>query len=306
MSRTVAVLMGGPDGEREVSLQSGAAVAEALEEAGYIVQRHVIDRPEIDDIMSIEADCIVPVLHGPFGEGGPLQELLEQSGTPFVGASSAAAAVAMDKMATKQRAASLGIRTPEACLIRSGQPLDLEPPLVLKPVDDGSSLDIAICRDAAEVRHARQVLHGARPRLMAERFIRGRELTVGILRSRALPIIEIIPAESHYDFAAKYQRDDTQYLVDPELPELVGQTCSRWALQLCEDLGCQDIARVDFMLDQEGPWLLEVNTMPGFTNHSLLPKAAREAGIPMPQLWDGLLRECGQHSSTGTDARSGG
>ena len=163
---------------------------------------------------------------------------------------------------------------------------DLQPPLVLKPVDDGSSVDMRICHTSDQVAQARRELHPKRGRLMAERYIRGRELTVGILCGRPLPLIEIVPADDavFYDYAAKYERDDTQYLVDPDVSTDVAEKCSAWAVAAFNRLGCRDVARVDFMLDDAGPWFLEINTMPGFTSHSLVPMAAKRIGLDMPAL----------------------
>jgi D-alanine-D-alanine ligase len=284
----VIVLMGGPDAEREVSLMSGREVASALRRSGrFRVTDLVIDRPDVEDLRSMGGDVVFPVLHGPWGEGGPLQALLERSGVPYVGSGPAAAALAMDKMTTKSLAAAAGIPTPPAQTITAGQLCAIAPPLVLKPVDDGSSVDLAICRSEGEVSAARRRLHARRSRLMAERYVAGRELTVGIVNGRALPVIEIRPAEGVYDYQAKYHRDDTGYVIDPELPH--GCPVQRYALEANRILSCRDLARVDFILDRDGPWLLEVNTMPGFTSHSLVPMAARSIGIEMPELCSSLV-----------------
>ncbi len=291
----VLVLMGGPDAEREVSLASGAAVAAALAASGeFRVRDATIDRLASDDLPALAppgaVDVIFPVLHGTWGEGGGLQTLLETHGIPFVGSGAEAAALAMDKVRTKERAAALGVPTPDARVIEAGDACELAPPLVLKPVDDGSSVDLRICRTVCEVQAARDVLHPRRGRLLAERYVAGRELTVAIRAGAALPIIEIVPAVEFYDYAAKYERDDTRYVIDPDLPPGVAGRCRADALLINETLGCRDLARVDFMLDDAGPWFLELNTMPGFTDHSLLPMAARATGVAMPALCAGLAR----------------
>ena len=287
--KNVLVLMGGPDAEREVSLMSGTAVAEALRDGGrFCVIEQTIDRPGYDELRrmveSTDADVVFPVLHGHWGEGGPLQELLEEIGLPYVGSRPRAARLAMDKLATKAMLAPDAVPTPPSRQLRAEDECDLAPPLMLKPIDDGSSVDMRICLNDSDIAAARAVLHPKRGRLMAERYIDGRELTVGIVCGEALPLIEIIPTVEFYDYEAKYQRDDTRYLIDPDVPDAVKRRCSEIAMLAFRRLGCRDLARVDFMLDADGPWFLEINTMPGFTSHSLVPMAARSIGLDMPAL----------------------
>ncbi len=285
----VTVLMGGPDAERDVSIQSGKAVVRALEESNrFIVHSKVIDQITVDELLRMKPDIFFPVLHGPYGEGGPLQELLEQSEIPFVGSTSISSRNAMDKAYTKKIANQIGIQTPNWSVLSKDETCDVVIPLVLKPVDDGSSIDIAICRTPTEVAEARALLHKKRDVLLAESYIRGREITVGIMNGQPLPLIEIVPPTdiATYDFEAKYERDDTLFIVEPQLPP---NRCVEHALLLYESMGIQDIARVDFILDDEGEWLLELNTMPGFTDHSLIPMAAKHAGIDMCTICSSLV-----------------
>lgn len=291
---TVLVLMGGPDAEREVSLMSGSEVAAALRECGaYRVIEQIIDAPTAAELRAIAdaagTDVIFPVLHGRWGEGGPLQDLLEQLEVPYVGSQPPAAALAMDKLATKQLLSRYGVPTPRAQRLGGDEPCRVQPPLVLKPIDDGSSVDLRICRNAAEVESGRSQLRGRRQALMAEEYISGRELTVGIALGEPLPLIHIVPATTYYDYEAKYTREDTRYIINPDLPQCVVDECSRLAMLAYERVGCRDVARVDFMLDERGVWFLEINTMPGFTTHSLVPMAAAEAKIPMPTLCENLV-----------------
>jgi len=286
---TVSVLMGGPDAERDISIQSGTAVATALEQSGsFNVHKQIIDTPTIEDIRNIEADVIFPVLHGPFGEGGPLQQLLEETQKTFVGSGSEAAALAMDKDATKRFAVQEGIQTPAWCLLTPKSQCDIDPPIVLKPVEDGSSVGISICLTLEEVEAQRHLLLQERSEVLAETFVQGRELTVGIIGGVPQPIIEIIPPHDlqTYDYEAKYERDDTQYIIAPTLP---ANQCVEVAISLYGGMGIRDIARVDFILNETGTWLLEINTMPGFTNHSLIPMASRHLGIEMPELCSSLV-----------------
>lgn len=280
--------MGGPDAEREVSLCSGREVAAALRQSGRVnVREEIIDKPTVMEMTALTtgADVVFPVLHGHWGEGGPLQELLEQVALPYVGSRPQAAKLAMDKLITKSLLSELGVPTPPSRQLMPEDECDLEPPLVLKPVDDGSSVDLRICRTIDEVTQARRELHPKRGRLMAERYIKGREITVGILFDQPLPLIEIVPGVEFYDYEAKYTREDTRYIIDPPLTHDVKDRCVKIATTAFQRLGCRDIARVDIMLDGESqPWFLEINTMPGFTTHSLVPMAARATGLEMPEL----------------------
>lgn len=281
--------MGGPDAEYEVSLMSGRAIAEALRATNrYTVIEEIVDRPGFDVLKTLldscHVDVVFPALHGKWGEGGELQELLEEIGVSYVGSKPRPAKLAMNKFATKALLDAEFIPTPTAQQLHPDDECDLEPPIVLKPIDEGSSVDLRICRSVEEIENARAELHPRRTRLLAERYIAGRELTVGVVCTDALPLIEIIPSVEYYDYEAKYIREDTQYIVNPDVPEGVARACEEYALRICRVLGIRDIARVDFMLDDDGPWVLEVNTMPGFTTHSLVPMAAEAAGMEMPDL----------------------
>ncbi len=285
----MTVLAGGPDEERNVSIDSGTAVANALQHSSkFSVNFVVVDKLTLDDVIEMKADVFFPVLHGPYGEGGPLQELLEQSGVPFVGSGSLAARNAMDKVVTKEIAKSAGLKTPRWCTFTNSEPCDLDVPLILKPIDDGSSIDMAICKTNEEVSKARKLLHIKRETLLAETYIEGREVTVGTINGDPLPVIEIIPPKDirTYDYAAKYERIDTKFILDPDLPP---NDCVESALLLYRTMNIQDIARVDFIVNDAGAWLLEINTMPGFTSHSLIPMAAKHAGITMPEVCINLV-----------------
>ncbi len=293
----VAVLMGGPDAEHDVSLMSGSEVARALDASGRfeVVPLTIARDARIDaaGILALRPDAVYPVLHGPWGEGGPLQEILESieasHGVPFVGPGARAARIAMDKGLTKRFAREAGVRTPDSCAVAAGEALAIAPPLVLKPSNDGSSVDLRICRDDAEVVAARRELEPRRPALMAERFVSGREMTVGIVDGETLPIIEIVPRTAFYDYEAKYIRDDTEYRLEPALPAEVAAEMHRATRAVFAALGLRDAARADFIVDGEGAWFLEINSAPGMTTHSLVPKAARHRGVEMPELCAGFV-----------------
>lgn len=298
-STRVLVLGGGPDAEREVSLESSSGVAEALRRAGYRVRREVIDRINASELASIAADVIFPVLHGPWGEGGPLQDVLVELGRPFVGCGPDAARRAMDKLATKLVAAGAGVPTLPACVLNER---DATPPVglpcVAKPVHEGSSVGVHICKDLAGWQRALGAIaedrarHTTRVYMVERAVLGGRELTVGVLDGQALPIIEIKPSVEFYDYQAKYQRDDTRYVLNPPLAAGLAQRLPALALTMARALGVRHLCRVDFLLDaSDQPWLLEVNTMPGFTSHSLVPMAAAHAGLDFAALTSRLV-EC--------------
>ena len=294
----VTVLRGGPDAERDVSLRSGEQVVRALGDLpGVTVVDRVIDRPDQSALEGLLAedrcDVVFPVLHGRWGEGGPLQHLLERIDRPFVGCRETAARRAMDKLETKRVATDLGIPTPRARAVERADDLP-EPPFVLKPVDDGSSVGVRFVHDADERRTALEELGAVHDRLMAEALVEGRELTVGVVGETVLPPIEIVPAEGYYDFEAKYQRNDTEYRVDPPLPAGMAAQLESWTRRLHDALGVEDLSRTDWLLEETADgapraWLLEINTMPGLTEQSLLPKAAARHGWTMTELCGKLV-----------------
>lgn len=298
----VLVLGGGPDAERDVSLTSSAAVHKAALDAGLDSERLVIDRPTPEDVASWRDRVVLPILHGRFGEGGTLQRLLEDAGVRFVGCRWRAARLAMDKLATKLEAARAGVPTTPAVVL---DPDDDEPPLglpaVIKPVADGSSVGLHICRDRPAWDRARlDVAEDRRAHpdrvSMVEPFVRARELTAPVLGTspgvlEALPLVEIAPAEGVYDHAAKYTRKDTRYTVSPDLAEETTRAVQDHAVRLARAIGVRHLARIDFLLPDTGPpLLLEANTMPGFTPTSLFPMSAAAVGMPMPELVRHLVR----------------
>jgi len=292
MSLRVVVLSGGPDREREVSLAGGRCVADALVRAGHEVVSIQIETLTPAQVRDLPEGVIFPVLHGPWGEGGTLQRMLEDAGRMFVGSGSRASQTAMDKARTLAIARNLDIPTAESCVFEDiPERPPIACPVVVKPVCEGSSVGVRICHDDdAWSRSRAQILSSSeRGPWLVERFVRGRELTVALLDGRALPIIEIRPACGTYDYAAKYERDDTTYLVDPDLPAGIASRLGAHSVRLAEAIGVRHMARVDFLLDEAGEVLLEINTIPGFTDHSLLPMAARAAGFDLPELCTRLV-----------------
>lgn len=317
-SLNVLVLAGGPDKEHEVSLQSGAEVASGLKEAGHDVWVRDIGPgglEALDEFTQRGGDVIFPALHGPWGEGGGLQEILDSRGIKYVGCRASAARLCIDKQRTKQLFLECGLPTPGYEVLGDDQQLNIKAPLVIKPVCEGSSIDILICKDEQAVRRGRVDLAGRYQKLMYEQFVSGRELTVAVLDAvegnggedgssgsvggagkiggtgGALPAIEIISQTTFYDYQAKYERNDTQFLFDFDMKEELIKRVQGLAVEAHRILGCRHMSRVDFIVDADGGvWLLEVNTIPGFTSHSLLPKAAKRAGIDWSMLVDRLVR----------------
>ena len=293
----VLVLGGGPDSERQVSLWSSLGVADALRGLGRPVRYEVIGKLTQKELAALPGDVIFPVLHGGWGEGGGLQDLLEADGRPYVGSKAHAARLAMDKLATKMAAARAGVPTAECAVWNpSDEGCPIAFPVVVKPVHEGSSVGVHFVREAGEWAAVREKVlseqreHPSRVYMIERAVLGGRELTVSVLDGRVLAPIEIIPKVAFYDYEAKYTSDETQYRVDPELPAGVKELVRGAAAKMWEALGLRHLARVDFLLDRQGTaWLLEVNTMPGFTSHSLMPMAAAHAGLSYADLCAALV-----------------
>ena len=295
----VLVLAGGPDRERAVSLVGGDQVAEALHAAGHeVLLRDVMpdDLSVLDEFEAWNGDVVFPVLHGRWGEGGELQRILADRDLLYVGSGPAAAELCMNKHLTKLTVSGHGVKTPESELLLPGRARTIEAPVVIKALEEGSSLGMAICQSEAEADAAQQRLSGVYDRLLVERYVPGKELTVGVIaresdgEPEALPVIQIIPAGESYDYDAKYERDDTRYLFDIDLPKPVLEQVREWSLIAYRVLGVHHLCRVDFMVDAfDRPWFIEVNTMPGFTTHSLLPMAAARSGMNLTQLTNHLV-----------------
>ncbi|MCP4365282.1 MAG: D-alanine--D-alanine ligase [Planctomycetes bacterium] len=290
----VAVLMGGISSEREVSLSSGRAVAKALEEAGYDVMPIVVNDEEIRELDAADVDVAFIALHGRFGEDGGVQRLLEARGIPYTGSGVRASRMAMDKAETKWTFVLSGIPTPKFLTLKRGQPIQelegllierLPMPLVVKPSGSGSSVGVSVVHDNKELPQALETAFRYDEKAIIERYVSGRELTVGILGDAALPVIEIRPAREFYDSSAKYEDNKTRYITAPDVPDAVLGRARQLALKAHLELGCVGFSRVDMMLSKDMElFLLEVNTIPGFTERSLMPMAADVAGISFLEL----------------------
>lgn len=284
---SVTVLLGGPSAEREVSLRSGAAVARALRSLGF-------DVAEVDPApgrlgLPSRVDVVFIALHGTWGEDGGVQADLDALGVPYTGCDAAASRLAFDKVATKRRLLAQGVPTARYTVVGDAAqpwPSDApQPPLVVKPARQGSSVGLGFVNRAEELEPALRAALRFDSEALVEERIPGREVTVGILGREALPVVEVRPREGQYDYDNKYTAGRTDYFCPAPFPEEVTAAVQAAGLGAFHSVGARDYARVDIIVRPDGnPVVLEVNTLPGMTETSLLPKAAAAAGIPFPEL----------------------
>lgn len=292
MMKRVAVVMGGTSHEAEISLLSGAAVANALREAGYAVTEARLTKDSVDEVPR-EVDAVFIALHGGYGEGGGIQRDLDALGIPYTGPGARTSALCMDKIATKAVLKEAGIPTPQGLVLTAdaaAQPCPLPLPAVVKPPRDGSSVGLSKVVAAHQWAEAVRLAcaQDAQGEALAEVYIPGREWAVGVVHGEALPVLEIQAPGGWYDFHAKYAAGVSRH-VFPEPNELTDQV-QRLAEDAYTATGCRGAVRVDFRVTAEGrPYVLELNTVPGCTATSLLPEAAARAGIPFPQLCAELI-----------------
>jgi D-alanine-D-alanine ligase len=285
----VAVVMGGRSAEREISLLSGNAVLASLLRSGVDAIGLDADTNLLQELRAAKIDRVLIMLHGRDGEDGKLQGALEWLGMPYTGSGVLASALAMDKVRCKLVWQQLGISTPE--FVELIADMDFNAVLqqlgscFVKPVSEGSSIGIGGAETAAELQAAWSCANKYDAQVMAERWVKGREYTVAILDGLALPVIELQPANAFYDYEAKYLSDKTRYLCPCDLDAAATAELQQLALASYDAIGCRGWGRVDAMRDKDGRfWLLEVNTVPGMTSHSLVPMAALAAGISFDAL----------------------
>jgi len=286
----VAVILGGKSAEREVSLKSGALVLAALRARG--LDAHAFDPADqgIEALIAGRYEHAFIALHGRFGEDGTLQGALEWLGLRYTGSGVLGSALAMDKLRAKRLWMAESLPTPPFEVLDANSDFHavakrLGLPLMVKPVNEGSSLGMSKVRAAGELEEAYALAVNYDRAVIAERFVEGSELTAGILGDEALPLIKLETPRDFYDYQAKYVADDTRYLIPCGLPAARERQIQQLCLQAFSALGCSGWGRVDLMLDRAGdPWLLEVNTAPGMTDHSLVPMAARAAGLTYEDL----------------------
>ena len=302
MTLHVAVLMGGWSAEREVSLMSGKGIAEALESLGHRVTRIDMDRDVATKLTDAKPDIVFNALHGTPGEDGSVQGMLDLMGLKYTHSGMVTSVIAIDKVLTKQALVPHGIPMPGGRIVKSAEVFEGDPlkrPYVLKPVNEGSSVGVAIVTDDGNYGNpiGRDVAGPWQEfeELLAEPYVRGRELTTAILGGRALGVTELKPKSGWYDYDAKYTDGMTEHVFPAQIPDAITEACKRLALEAHHLLGCRGASRSDFRWDDErgedGLFLLEVNTQPGMTPLSLVPEQARHLGISYPELVQMIIDE---------------
>ncbi len=321
--KNIAVLMGGISPERKISLQSGKAVANALEKTDSHVIKIVVNDDLVSELDNYKIDVAFVALHGHFGEDGGIQEVLESKDIPYTGSGVSASRLTMDKVKSKEIFIKNNIPTPDYFAVSTTQSMSeivksvkkLKLPVVTKPVSNGSSIGISIIREYDELPDGIKHTGSQSTEALIEKYIGGRELTVSILDDKALPVIEIKTSTGFYDYDAKYKSKNTQYIIlesaeessECTLSHAVYDRVQELAIRAHNSLGCCTFSRVDMILGNDGEiYILEVNTIPGFTERSLLPKAAAAANISFTELCSiivGAAFKCALLHAAGITAR---
>jgi D-alanine-D-alanine ligase len=294
-SARIGVLMGGQSAEREISLNTGRAVHAALVRRGYDAVAIDVDRSLVPRMLEQKVEIAFLALHGPRGEDGTIQGLLEILGIPYTGSGVRASAVAMHKGLTKCVLRAAGIPVPLGIVVRKGEKISVPPrglawPVVVKPAAQGSTIGVTIVRRASQWHDALKRAHAHDSEALIETYIPGREVTVSVLEEKPLPAIEILAPSGFYDYTAKYQKGHTRYLCPAPLSATMTRQVKALAVRTYTLLGCEGAARVDFRVTPKGrPYVLEINTIPGMTETSLLPMAAAQAGLEYDILTERIL-----------------
>ena len=290
MIKKIGILTGGDSAERNISLKSCEAIEKACNELGYTAKRIIIDgnaQKIIPELVGV--DYVFISLHGGNGENGVIQGLLNSLNIPYNGSSVLASSLGMEKSLTKQLARSYGIQTPDwkifEDIIESKQYIANKFPIVVKPSADGSTIGLSFVRNQAEFAEAVKLADKYDGNIMVENYIEGRELTVTIIGQQVYPIVEIIPKHKFYDYECKYGKGMSDYICPAKLPNSLTDKIQNIALDIFNLIQCSGYARADFILDKNNnPWFLEINTLPGMTATSLVPKSAMVAGISFNEL----------------------
>lgn len=301
----VLVLMGGISTEREISLKSGTAVAKALADAGYIVETLDIKQDNISEIAKINPDVVYLALHGKGGEDGCIQGMLEWMGIPYTGPGVSASAVCIDKVLTKKVLVQSGIPTPKSLEYKKDQCSDVNRlaeelieqlglPMVLKAPCQGSSIGVVIVRDKDAITDAVAEVFKYDDTLLAEQFVSGVEISVPVIGNKnpeVLPIIEIVPVNEFYDFHSKYTPGMSSHIIPARISKPAEECVNRLASEAYIKTGCRGVSRIDFIVDEnDNPFVIEINTIPGMTETSLVPDSAKYAGLEFPELVDKIVK----------------
>lgn len=305
MKKRIAVLMGGMGAEREVSLRSGAAMVKALEKLGYPFEA-ITAGPDLPAVLSkIKCDCVLNALHGKYGEDGTVQGLLEYLKIPYTGSGVLSSSLAMDKIMTKQILTYRKVPTAPWQVVNMSETsdvnLELPLPVVVKPSREGSTVGLSIVKDKKDLKAALELASKSDKVVLIETYIDGMEVTVPIWGDRALPIIEIVPKSGFYDYKRKYTPGETEYIIPARISDKVRGLCEQYSVETFKAVDCRQYARVDLRIDKSGnPFVLEINTLPGFTETSLFPKSASKAGITFEKIIETLVEEASLDYSAGT------
>ncbi len=296
-NKLIGVLMGGLSTEREVSLRSGENIYNALVKSGFKAIKLDVDANISRRLIKENVDIAYIALHGKYGEDGCIQGLLEILGIPYTGSGVLASAIGMNKIATKKVFKASGIPVPEHIMLDPNEPDEtykrivekIGLPVVLKPVSEGSSVGVVIVREEERLKNIIRNYLREYPNSYAEKYIKGKELTVGILGGEddieVLPIMELRPKKEFYDYEAKYTKGLTEFVIPAEIPEDIYLKVQELSVEAFRAVGCYGVARIDLMLDEKGnPYFLEVNTIPGMTETSDVPAMAKVAGITFEEL----------------------
>jgi D-alanine-D-alanine ligase len=287
--KNITVLMGGPGAERDVSLNSGAAVVKALRSLGLSVTEVDVDGPDFE--IPEGTDLAFNIIHGTFGEDGQLQSLLDERGIPYTGEGEVGSRLAFDKIASKKRFEAAGVPTAKWEIVHKGSAPSLPLPFVVKPPREGSSVGVHIVQDTVALDAALEDCFARDHEVLVEQLIMGKELTVGIVGDEAFPIVEIVPKVDFYSYENKYTKGASDYFCPARLDDETTRKVQQAALDAHRSLGLEVYSRVDVLLDAAGnPYVLEVNTIPGMTETSLLPKGAAAVGIGFPELCERIAR----------------
>ena len=295
MNKKIAVLLGGPSAERKVSLETGKYVACSLAKQGYKVKKIKVSSNKSElkkKIKKFKPDIVFNALHGTFGEDGQIQRLLDKIKVKYTHSSTYASKIAMDKRKTKEIFKKIGIPFPEDIKINLNnfkkkiKNLPFEYPIVIKPVSEGSSVGVKICKNFGELKKYKIE---KKKKYLIEKYIHGRELTVGVVNNQSLDVIELVTKKKFYDYKSKYTKGLTEYIIPAKIPKAIEEKCKEYALKIHKYLKCTGVTRTDFRFDQKDLkkirlYVLEINTQPGMTPLSLVPKMAKHKGISFDEL----------------------
>lgn len=289
--KNILVLMGGISSERNISISSGKAISKGLKESGYNVSEFIIDNPSIEcDLKNY--DLVFIALHGVFGEDGKIQKILDDIDIPYTGSSSESCKISFNKIITKEILYKNNIRVPNGVVVKDKSYPNISFPLIIKPACEGSSVGCNFVKNKSEWHSAYESTSSISKQILVEEFIPGKEITVGIVGKRVLPVLEVVPFQGWYDFNSKYKSKNNKYIVPANLPKSVTKKLQSIALEVFNVLGASGFGRIDFRLsDKNEPYVLELNSIPGFTKNSLLPKAANAAGISFSDLCSIIVEE---------------